>query len=130
MLIYLSCSSGVVMTISHSASSKYFFTRPSQRSALFSIGVNTMICLLIVGTLGPNIGWHGSISTFSGAYFTRASAASVFTLQTSISNDPSLAWGATSLIVSAICSIGTLKITMSAFFTASTLSEVYSTFSS
>ena len=86
-----------------------------------------MICLLRVGTLGPNIGWHGNISAFSGAYFSKASAGSVFTLVTSINSDPSGACGATSFMVSTICSIGTLKIMISASFIASMLSLLYST---
>lgn len=86
-----------------------------------------MICLLSVGTLGPNIGWHGNISAFSGAYFSKASAGSVFTLVTSIRSDPSGACGATSFMVSAIYSIGTLKTMMSASFIASMLLSLYST---
>ena len=86
-----------------------------------------MICLFSVGTLGPNIGWHGNISAFSGAYFSKASDGSVFTLATSIKSDPSGACGATSLMVSTICSIGTLKRIMSASFIASMLLLLYST---
>ena len=86
-----------------------------------------MICLLSVGTLGPNIGWHGNISAFSGAYFFNASDGSVFTLATSIRRDPSGACGATSLMVSTICSIGTLKTMISASFMASMLLLLYST---